>query len=425
MNTCVITKIEYDRKDYRALYIFDESRHAIEILPEQVPYCGLMENVYVGRIEKMSDYPKACFVRIDAEKSVYLPLDDSAKIHYVDKKSNGSKPHQGDLILVKVKKDEVRSKDAVGDSEISISSYHLECYLEQGSSSDCLHVGVSRKLSPEERKRLTDLFASGFSSTTTYAYRLVIRSNADGIDGEVLLREAEALFVKMDKLMESAHIAIAPQLLWKAPSPIEARALHFRRGEVGRVVTDDPALWKVLNESNCFIVKKDKKTSIRDDETVLEYYTDPYPLSMLYSLLSELENALKKTVWLSSGASLVIEATEAMYVIDVNSSHRKSGGAERYGTNGKNGDPALQANLELVPEIARQIRLRNLTGMILVDFMNMKTPEAGDLLLKMLRRETKSDPISVHVVDITELGIVEITRKKQNPSLKQMLTGTI
>ena len=229
----------------------------------------------------------------------------------------------------------------------------------------------------------------------------------------------------MDELMESAHIAIAPQLLWKAPSPIEARTLHFRRGEVGRVVTDDPALWKVLNESNCFIVKKDKKTSIRDDETVLEYYTDPYPLSMLYSLLSELENALKKTVWLSSGASLVIEATEAMYVIDVNSSHRKSGSAERYGTNGKNGDPALQANLELVPEIARQIRLRNLTGMILVDFMNMKTPEAGDLLLKMLRRETKSDPISVHVVDITGLGIVEITRKKQNPSLKQMLTGTI
>lgn len=73
MNTCVITEIEYDRKDYRALYIFDESRHAIEILPEQVPYCGLMENVYVGRIEKMSDYPKACFVRIDAENPSISP----------------------------------------------------------------------------------------------------------------------------------------------------------------------------------------------------------------------------------------------------------------------------------------------------------------------------------------------------------------
>ena len=69
MNTCVITKIEYDRKDYRALYIFDESRHAIEILPEQVPYCGLMEHAPVGRIEKMSDYPKACFVQLDAHKS--------------------------------------------------------------------------------------------------------------------------------------------------------------------------------------------------------------------------------------------------------------------------------------------------------------------------------------------------------------------
>ena len=141
------------------------------------------------------------------------------------------------------------------------------------------------------------------------------------------------------------------------------------------------------------------------------YQDDDYPLYKLYRVETQLEELLGRKVWLKSGAYLVIEKTEAMYVIDVNSGKNISK---------KDADEYIyQINLEAAREIMRQIRLRNLTGMILVDFINMEDRQKEDALLQELRVHARKDRIQTDVIDMTVLGLVEITRKKTLKSLAE------
>ena len=147
----------------------------------------------------------------------------------------------------------------------------------------------------------------------------------------------------------------------------------------------------------------------------LQYYDDPsITLDNLYSISTGIDKLLSKHVWLKSGASLVIEHTEAFNVIDVNT--------EKAGKNNRNKESTfLKINLEAATEIARQIRLRNLSGIILIDFINMKIQENVDELLAFLKSELEKDRVSTHVVDITKLGIVEVTRKKTQKPLYEII----
>ena len=147
---------------------------------------------------------------------------------------------------------------------------------------------------------------------------------------------------------------------------------------------------------------------------IVLYQDTDYPLQKLYRVETQLDELLSKKVWLSSGAYLVIEKTEAMYVIDVNSGKnitKKDSSAYVY-----------QINIEAADEIMRQIRLRNLAGIILIDFINMEDEQKDTLLLQELKRLAKKDRILTRVVDITALGLVEITRRKTTKSLDEQLS---
>ena len=148
---------------------------------------------------------------------------------------------------------------------------------------------------------------------------------------------------------------------------------------------------------------------------LIRLYDDAgYPLGKLYSTQTAIENALKERVWLKHGGYLVIQVTEALTVVDVNSgkSIKKS----------KNTPDALKLNLEAARETARQIRLRNLSGIILVDFVNMDDPEMEETLFQEFRFYLAKDPIQTTLVDITALGLAEVTRKKVRKPLYEMIT---
>ncbi|MBP1586682.1 MAG: ribonuclease E/G [Lachnospiraceae bacterium] len=175
---------------------------------------------------------------------------------------------------------------------------------------------------------------------------------------------------------------------------------NIKSDEFSEIVTDDHDIYELL------------KT---DYENVREYTDTSFPLSKLYSLESGISEALSRQVWLKCGGYLVFDHTEAMTVIDVNSG--------KY-TPSKNTDKEsayLTVNKEAASEICRQLRLRNLSGIIIVDFINLNDKKDQEILLNLLKAESAEDTIPVNIVDITELGLVEITRKKELPSLYEQI----
>lgn len=173
-------------------------------------------------------------------------------------------------------------------------------------------------------------------------------------------------------------------------------------GEYGEILTDDPEVYQKLSEGGHPLVKQKS----------LRLYEDPaISLRLLYSLERGMEEALDTRVWLKCGGYLVIEPTEAMTVIDVNSgkNEAKKAGEDTY----------YQVNLEAAAEVARQLRLRNLSGIIIVDFINMTEKERQKELLEALRDLAAGDPQHPRIVDMTPLGLVEITRKKSHPALAE------
>ena len=176
----------------------------------------------------------------------------------------------------------------------------------------------------------------------------------------------------------------------------------FYRQDTSEIVTDDPEIYDELKNA-------------ASAELPIRLYNDSYPLSALYNLETALDRALGKIVWLKSGGYLVIEPTEAMTVIDVNT--------------GKNTDKKtpedvyLKTNLEAASEIAFQLRLRNLSGIIIVDFIDMKEEEHNKELLQMFRQYLNQDPVKTTLVDMTALGLVEVTRKKIKQPLYEQMKG--
>ncbi len=190
----------------------------------------------------------------------------------------------------------------------------------------------------------------------------------------------------------------------KEPSEVVYEVLEQLAGpdEYGEILTDDPEIYTKLSQSTHPVLQQ-KQVRFYDDPTI--------SLRLLYSLERGMDEALDTKVWLKCGGYLVIEPTEAMTVIDVNSgkNEAKKSGEDTY----------FQVNLEAAEEIARQLRLRNLSGIIIVDFINMPEKEQQRKLLDALRELVRTDPMQPRIVDITPLGLVEITRKKMHPTLAE------
>lgn len=263
-------------------------------------------------------------------------------------------------------------------------------------------VGVSAKLDKETRKRLKELLELHKKDE----YGVIVRTNANSASDSEILQELEGLEKDFFHLKETAIHKTCYSLLYQPPKGISKILQDLRLNTLEEIVTDDHSFYEIISS------EFDKNENFTGK---IRYYEDALlPLYKLYSIESEIRNALRKKVWLKSGAYLIIEPTEALTVIDVNSGKNV--------TKKKSEESFLKINLEAAKEIARQLRIRNISGVCIVDFISMESKESNETLMHEFRMELKKDPVGVQLVDITKLGLVELTRKKIKKSLKEQFS---
>lgn len=312
----------------------------------------------------------------------------------INRKYDG-KLKAGDEILVQLDKEAVRTKDPVFTFKLSLAGKYCVVTNEK------FHNGVSKKCPETERQRLKAAIPGDIE------YSVVVRTNAAALeDTKILTGEAVRLSEQMKHILNDGIHRTCYSLLWKAPS---AYLLPLRDNHsviYDRIVTDNESLFHELSDFLAIYAPDMlEKLSLYEDTS--------YPLEKLYSIDTKINELLSKKVWLKSGAYLVIEKTEAMYVIDVNSGKNVS--------KKENSQYIYEINLEAATELMRQIRLRNLTGIIMVDFINMESTQLKEQLLQELRQLAKKDSILTTVVEMTALDLVEITRKKTLKSFQEQL----
>ena len=235
---------------------------------------------------------------------------------------------------------------------------------------------------------------------------VIVRTNGYGVPISYVYEEVWILFRKLSGILADAVYRLPMKPIFCPDSFAVRAAKEIRLSDTSEVVTDLPDIYEEL--SACGLFEQPQAPALR-------LYEDPYSLSALYSLESALSRALSKTVWLRSGGNLVIEPTEAMTVIDVNTGKNveKKTAAE----------VQFKTNLEAAREIAFQLRLRNLSGINIIDFIDMESKEQQAELMTQFRRALALDPIKTTLVDMTRLGLVEVTRKKIHRPLHEQINS--
>jgi ribonuclease G len=345
-------------------------------------------DIFVAKVMTVAPNINAAFIDYQKGRHGYLPFNKNLAPVLINRAYDG-KLKAGDEVLVQLEKEAVRSKEPVFTTNLSISGKYS--VITSGIKSR----GVSKKCPKSRYNELLEAIPGDIS------YGVVVRTNAAELEGlEPLKSECLELNSQMDRLLNEGIHRTCYSRVWKSPAPYLVDLRDMQGIEYSQIITDDDTLYNELKE----FVGTDK----------LRKYTDEnYSLSKLYSIETKLSMLLDKKVWLKSGAYLVIEKTEAMYVIDVNSGKNISKKLnEKY---------IYSINLEAAREIMYQIRLRNLTGMILVDFINMDSSDDKEKLMEELSEYAKRDRIKTMVIDMTALDLVEITRMKNKKSLVEQM----
>ncbi|MDE6875860.1 MAG: ribonuclease E/G [Lachnospiraceae bacterium] len=388
--------------------LYDGKRPVQFSVEEQEPQKIRVGGIYVGRVANIVSNINAAFVEIKPGIMGYLALGQAAAPITADTHPDG-RIHAGDELVVQVEREPIKSKLASVTTNINLTGKFA--VLIHGKSG----VGVSSKITdPAVRARLKELF-SGYAGRqeqgqepadtlqprhtvdTGYGCGFIVRTNAAQAGEGELTAELAGLKRRYEKLLLNGIHRTRFSVL-EEPLPAYLCGLRDQySGQLEEFVTDDPALYGQM-----YAYLSEYQT---EDLSKLKLYQEELPLKVLYSLEHRLREALQKKVWLKSGASLVIEPTEALTVIDVNTGKAVKGRE-------KIEKHFLKINLEAAKEIAYQIRLRNLSGIILVDFIDMQEDGAVDTLMRTLREYLAEDPVKTTLVDITPLHLVEITRKK-------------
>ncbi len=377
-----------------AAALFDGSK-AVELFYENEEE-SLLGNIYVGKVADVVPNIRAAFVEIEGRVPCYYSLAENTSPVCVSR-GQSKKLAQGDEILVQVSRESVKSKAPTVTSNLSLTGRFL--VLTTGKK----QIGISAKIAKELRPQLL----AAISPFQDARYGWIVRTNAAYAPAGELEREAGILAGRYEDLIAAAPHRTCRSCLYKNPPAWLLQIRDIYDTEYEQIVTDDEALYGEL------------QTYLREylpagTDALVLYRDRLLPLDKLYPLEGAFREALSERVWLRSGAYLVIQPTEALTAIDVN-----TGKCDR----GKAGDVFYKINLEAAREIARQIRLRNLSGIIVADFINMENGEQDQDLLDALAQELKKDPVKAVVVDMTPLGLVEITRKRVRKSLAEKMKG--
>lgn len=376
---------------------------AVEIHCDACREDSILDEIYIGKVQNIVKNISAAFVEIAPGTVCYLPLEDLKHPVYT-KKGTSHNIQQGDELLVQVKREGIKTKAPAVTTNLTLHGKYA--LLTTGNT----QISVSSKLSKEEKERLLRVVKDNSSadngslegmSAGERAYGWLLRTNAGGASPEVIKKDLLRLQAKYEELIKIAQYRTCFSCLLARPSAYLKRMSDLYTEEVDEILTDDRELFEQMTEYF--------QENQPEDTAKLRFYEDRLlPMEKLYSLDHHLKEALGERVWLKSGGYLVIQPTEALTVIDVNTGKF---------TAGKKKEAAfLKLNQEAALEAARQIRLRNLSGIVIIDFINMEEKESEVQLLKTLDDALRRDPIRTTLVDMTKLSLVEITRmKKERP----------
>ena len=370
-------------------------------------------NIYIGRVQNVLPGMEAAFVDIGTPKNAVLYRGD---VQYdsedVDDKGPGGKGgggkdanvrieqllRPGQTVLCQVTKNPIGTKGARLTQEVSLAGRFV--VLIPNSST----YGISKRLSDEERKRLRRIL----DAVRPEGQGLIVRTAAEGATPEELRRDIERLLKQWGQIEALAARSNAPHLLYREP-PLAVRVIReeFNKDYRG-VIIDDVELHREVHEYVAALIPE-----LADR---IELYDDPaLPIFERQHVHEQLHKALDRKVWLPSGGSLIIERTEALTVIDVNTG--KNVGSSNLE------ETVFRNNLEAAEEIARQLRLRDIGGIIVIDFIDMEIRKNREQVLKLFKDCLSRDKTRTQVFDISELGLVEMTRKRVSEGLVESFSA--
>ena len=346
------------------------------------------ETLYYGRIQAVRPSVHAAFVEIGQELNAFLPLENDMKLK------------SGDMLIVQgVAKQTTQSKGLRVSTRVNLTGQGL--VLIPGE----IGVHISKKVkNPEMRARLTEIGREICPPNCA----VIIRTASENVTAEQLREEAESLLKMWQEACQKAKGMVKPGILIR-PEPLAVRLIRDLARNLERVVLND----KTEYEAICRMQQEGRLPQ----ETQIEYVDEQRTLLFdAFNLETPIDKALKKRVWLPCGGYLIFDFAEALTVIDVNSGKMVAS---------KNmEETALRVNLEAVKEIARQIRLRDVGGIIIVDLIDMDKDKDKQLVLSALKDAVKNDRMPVKIEDITRLGLLEMTRKRKGEQLRRALRTT-
>lgn len=378
-----------------------------EVHIERESQRGIVGNIYKGRITRVLPGMQAAFVDIGLERSGFLHVSDVMPIasdenDSIDLNSEEANVRhwlrEGQIILVQVLKNPLGNKGARLSAHLSIASRYLVHMPDLG------HIGISLRINlEEERERLQQVMKEAVGSS--YSRGFIIRTVAEGVSAEELRKDVHFLQNLWQDILNAASTANNPGIVYQDLSLVMRTLRDFANDKVECIRIDSIDIYKQLcHFSNKFL------PGVREK---LELYDSDFPIFDTYEVEKELTYALERKVSLQSGGYIIIDQTEAMTTIDVN-------------TGGYVGvlnleETIFKTNLEAVHVITRQLRLRNLGGIIIIDFIDMSEEKHKEKVLEELGKLLELDYARTTFSSLSELGLVEMTRKRTQESLAQFL----
>ena len=367
-----------------------EEERIVEIRLESDQEKSILGNIYTGQVENIASNIQAAFVQIEPGKRCYYSLAEAQRaVFSAGRKGNGPL-RPGDELLVQVSRDAMKGKLPALTSNLNFTGRYL--VLTTGDKK----FGLSSKLALEDRHRLSGWLKEE-AERPDKEFGIIVRTNAADASKEEILKELEWLKGRYHKAVVQGRNRTCFSLVLET-EPFYVAAVRDAYGrDLDEIITD-------VSEIREMILGYLEEISPELKEKLRFYQDKLLPLYKLYRVETALDAIQKEKVWLNSGGFLVIQQTEAFVSIDVNSG--------KYTGKKKMEETFRKINLEAAAEISRQLRLRNLSGIILIDFINMENPDHRDELFHVLQKLLRKDPIKSRAIDITPLHILEMTRKK-------------
>lgn len=383
LSKLIVTSFNFREKDLTLFSLLDDSgRPYVFDVPSDKP--TLIGNIYVGRVQSIAKEIHAAFIEYEPGKKAFYSLEEPKPI-FVKQNHPDKGLSIGDELLIEIIKDSFGEKDPVATSDLTFKDDYL--LISTGN----LLKGVSKKITDSQKRNELKTWLKDKSQNIG----IIARTHSKSLSIEKLEEKYNDLYAKYDEVIKKAPYLTPYSILRKQSSDISYLINTLNTNDIDEIVTDKEDVYEELLVLNLSIH--------------IRLYKNELPLYKVYSLQTRLEEALAKKVYLKSGGYLYIEPTEALTVIDVNSGKKSSKKNKE--------ENALEINIEAAKEIVTQLSLRNISGIIIIDFINMKEDKSKNKLLSDFASFAKNDHIGIQVLGLTSLGLCEITRKKTKKPL--------